>query len=109
MFKRIFEKLKAATDRRTRVPSIVPVADDYSHKRMRMPTAKRKAHRSLRDARNYRKARNAQAVRDIYARGADLIPADYLICHQEADVVTKSKVLAAAEQRRARRAARRFA
>lgn len=54
-------------------------------------------------ARYQRSTANDDAVRRIYARGASTIPADYLICHQEADDASKHRILAKAAERRLRR------
>lgn len=44
----------------------------------------------------------------IHARGAELIPADYLICHQPSDPIRVAKIKAKAEERRQRRNAKRL-
>lgn len=53
--------------------------------------------------------RNNEAVRAIYARGAKDFPAEYLICHQDADKETVARVMAEAEARRLRRNMKRLA
>ena len=49
------------------------------------------------------------AVKEVYARGGSSLPAEYLTVHQEASGETKDKILAAAQQRREQRNARRLA
>lgn len=58
---------------------------------------------------NTRREKNHDAVKDIYRRGASTVPAERLITHQEASLETKTRVLAAAEDRRQRRLAKRIA
>ena len=55
-----------------------------------------------------RKEANAAVTVPIYRRGAELLPADYLTRHQEADSATKGKVLARAAERRKQRNAKRI-
>lgn len=55
-----------------------------------------------------RKEANAAVVLPIYGRGADALPAEYLICHQEADAATATKLIDAAEKRRKQRNAKRL-
>lgn len=52
------------------------------------------------------KERNHSFVMGVYARGKDLMPPEYLTCHQEADDALKAKCLAQAADRRERRAAK---
>jgi hypothetical protein len=55
-----------------------------------------------------RKEKNHDAIKTIFARGASSLPAEYLTVHQEASRATKEKLITAAEQRRARRNAKRL-
>jgi hypothetical protein len=55
-----------------------------------------------------RKERNHDAIKPIYLRGASSVPAELLAVHREADKETKDKILAAAQERREQRNARRF-
>lgn len=53
-----------------------------------------------------RKEKNHDAVKDIYSRGASTLPAEHLTVHRDADLATKTRVLAAADKRRQRRLAK---
>lgn len=55
-----------------------------------------------------RRERNYRAVKAIYDRAATTFPADYLTCYQEADSITKNRVLDSAETRRQLRNAKRI-
>jgi hypothetical protein len=48
------------------------------------------------------KQEHVQRTREIYSRGAELLPAEYLIVHQEADEATTEKVKTKAEAKRTR-------
>ena len=57
---------------------------------------------------NARKEINDAFVNSIYARAKELMPAEYLICHQPQTEEEKTLQLARAAQRRARRATKRL-
>lgn len=65
---------------------------------LRYLTKKRKAER---------KEKNHDAVKEIYQRGAGTVPAESLVIHRKADRTTKDRVIAAAVDRRKRRAHKR--
>lgn len=56
-----------------------------------------------------RKEQYASDVKGIHSRGAEVMPAEYLTVHQEAEPERKFKILALAKQRRAIRTAKRQA
>lgn len=56
-----------------------------------------------------RKNEHADDIKKVYARGADLMPADYLTVDQEAEPERRFKMLALASQRRQVRNAKRLA
>jgi len=56
-----------------------------------------------------RKDEHAQGIKAIHARAADVMPADYLITHQQAEPERGFKIRALAQQRIAIRNAKRLA
>jgi hypothetical protein len=54
------------------------------------------------------KDNHASDIRKIHERGAELLPADYLVCHQESDPNRVHRIRALAKQKIAMRNAKRL-
>lgn len=52
------------------------------------------------------KKEKVERIKSIYARGAETLPSEYVVVHQEADEATKAKIKAQVEERRTQKKAR---